>query len=605
MCGIVAVKDECTICDVIDGLKRLEYRGYDSCGIGYKAGGKIECIKSVGCPDNLRKMVDNDTAIKIAIGHNRWATHGKVTIDNSHPHFSGDGNFAIVHNGILENHADLKAGILRGVTFKSDTDSEVIAHLLSKNFNGNVWDSFKATIRMLKGSFAIVMINMYDDCVYFARCKSPLVIGKSATGFSIASDVSGLVHAESIAYVNDENIGYIDRKANIYDKNFKKCRVNYCKSSESNDICGKGEYSHYMIKEICEIPSRLQAIDAWISSHNLRLPKCIDSVKIIACGTSYHSGLVGKKYIEKIAGIPTECEIASEYIYNHHIVSPNTLGIFISQSGETAETINALNRARSEGMYTLAISNVMESSITVLADESIYTCAGSEICVASTKAYTNQVFALLKLSNIIRNVNLGNYTSTSETGASDLVTAEPRLTQDYLGISDDEYNKLFNVDISKIMCDVDGVVDILKGQNEILLIGRDYDFITVKEGALKIKEVTYTFTDAYPCGELKHGTLALIDENSVVLALCTDVGLAGKVSNAVHEIVSRGGKVVGFGSCVSLHECVGAIRLGEYHSLLMPMVAIIPFDILAYKLAIAKGLDPDKPRNLAKSVTVE
>lgn len=309
---------------------------------------------------------------------------------------------------------------------------------------------------------------------------------------------------------------------------------------------------------------------------------------------------MGKKYFEEVSGIPATCEIASEYIYNHHVTLSHTLGIFISQSGETADTISALKRAKSEGIFTLAITNVEGSTITSIADETIHLCAGSEICVASTKAYTSQVFALLKLSNIFKNLICGNYE-----GVGDYCRVEGKGSVDYLGIDNDEYEKLFHLDLSKMMCDLDSVVDVLTKKNEIILIGKDYDYITMKEAGLKIKEVTYSFTDVYPCGELKHGTLSLVDNDSIVLALTTNKSLSSKVNNAIHEVVSRGGRVIGFGDFCLHSGCEYVIPIHPLHRYLMPIISIIPFDILAYKLSVRRGINPDKPRNLAKSVTVE
>lgn len=600
MCGIVAFKGEMCLGEVLENLEKLEYRGYDSCGVGYKVGGKIECVKSVGNVSTLLNNISSDLKIDLAIGHTRWATHGIVSKNNSHPHMSSDGKFAIVHNGIVENYRELKSKHLRGVDFLSDTDSEVIAQLLMLNYRDDVWDAFKSAIGMLKGSFAIVMINEYDDKMYFARVGSPMVIGRGKYGYSIASDISGLGDIDNISYINDGSIGYIDKKCVVYDKNYNRYNINFCKHDGELFGSDRGEYEHYMLKEIYEIPTSLRLTAESIDSSKLRLPSDIRHIVIIGCGTSYHSGLVGKKYMEQIAGVPTICEIASEYIYDSHITMPGTLGIFISQSGETADTISALKRAKSDNVYTLAITNVYGSTITQLADEVVYLNAGVEICVASTKAYTSQVFALLKLSNVFRNILI-----SGENIKSSIATIDCLGLKDYLSIDESQYDKLYNFDIDSIMCEVMSVVDNLKDKRDILLIGKDYDFITAKEAGLKIKEVTYTFTDAYPCGELKHGTLSLIDDSSVVLAVCATNKLSDKVKNAVYEIKSRGGVVLGVSNASGDCDFDYTIRLPEFHRYLMPLVAVIPFDIIAYKLSVAKGINPDRPRNLAKSVTVE
>ncbi|MGN0961054.1 MAG: isomerizing glutamine--fructose-6-phosphate transaminase, partial [Christensenellales bacterium] len=467
-----------------------------------------------------------------------------------------------------------------------------------------VWKAFKTAICKLKGSFAIVMINSIDNNIYFARLHSPMVIGRKGDCYSIASDKNGLEDVDEIAYLNNESIGYIDKQINVYDKKFKKIKIDFCENSIAKGRVSKGEYSHFMLKEIFEIPSVLKETFNSITNAKFTLPKDIKNVLMVSCGTSYHSSLIGKKYIESLAKIPVECEIASEYIYNEHINLPNTLGIFISQSGETADTLSALKRAKSENIFTLAITNVENSSITKLADAVLYLNVGAEICVASTKAYTSQVFSLLLLTNILINNKNDRYVKNEfDKGLNSI---EPNRTIDYLGLSENDYNKLYNIDISKLECEVNKVACEIWTKQEMHLIGKDYDYITAMEGSLKIKEVSYIFTDAYPCGELKHGTLSLIDDNSIVIAITTNLQIWDKVRNSINEIISRGGKVIGITQFnMEYNGFYSKILIPELSYLLMPIVSIIPIDLLAYKISILRGVNPDKPRNLAKSVTVE
>ena len=612
MCGIMASKGRRSVEKVYEGLKKLEYRGYDSCGVACKQGKRISVYKTTGYIENLRKfeLEKNDSAL--SIGHTRWATHGSVTIENSHPHISMSGDFAVVHNGILENFEELKKDELSSYEFKSQTDSEVIPMLIEHYYEGNVWEAFEKAISKIRGSYAIVMINKYDDSLYFARRSSPLIISRSGSEYTIASDINGFKDKKYVYHAPDNCIGFIDDSVYIYDTNAQKTTVPVWKDySDISASVDKGEYPHYMLKEIMEIPRALRSTYDVISATEINLPRNIENIVIIACGTSYHSSLIGKKYIESISKIPCECIIASEFIYSDYLVKNNTLGIFISQSGETADTLTAIARAKELGIYTLAITNVRGSTITRVSDAVLYINVGAEICVASTKAYTSQVLSLLLLSNILLNVSNGNYAQSSSCDISsrmenDVILVEPSKTIDYLGGID--YKQLFDLDIFKVLRKVDDIALLFKESRDIHLIGKDYDYITSMEGSLKIKEVSYIFTDAYPCGELKHGTLSLIEEGSMVIAILTSDGiLLDKSKNAIHEIVSRGGKCVAISQFKkdTLREVVDAIEIPALHKWLMPIVSIIPIDLLAYRLSISKGINPDKPRNLAKSVTVE
>ncbi len=655
MCGIISIKGKNAVKKTISGLKKLEYRGYDSCGIAWK-NKKLNIKKSKGYISILEEKVKNIKS-ELTIGHTRWATHGVPSELNSHPHVSMDGKFMCVHNGIIENYKELKKQFLQGYEFYSDTDTEVIPNLVSKfykdlvncnssccnrrrnsKYSGECYGSkckcasycdgiltaFKMAIDQLKGSFAIVLINDYNDKIYFARHSSPMVISKTKD-MIICSDINGLDDKSNTFYLPDDTYGVLDNDFEVFDTNSNPIAIKYSnyKGGIENKLSG---YKHYMFKEIYEIPNAIELTKDALYGTSLTLPKNISQILFVSCGTSYHASLMAKKYIENFAHIPCECVIASEFVSSNNLIMPNTLGVFISQSGETADTLKSLEKAKSQGVYTLAITNVQNSHITLLADTTVLMRAGAEICVASTKAYTTQLFVLLQLTNYLINLQQGNFRIISEKiqskkqdkvsegviskantggGATELV--EVLSQQDCLGISSDDIANLTGLDISTIDKQLDNLVDKIYLHKQFHLIGKDYDYITAMEGSLKIKEISYIFTDAYPCGELKHGTLSLIDENSIVFVIMTERDLIAKTTNAIHEITSRGGNVV----CITqfddidLGDCYYVIHLPKLNQLFMPIVSIIPFHLISYKITTNLGLNPDKPRNLAKSVTVE
>lgn len=615
MCGIVSVKGKNATSKTIVSLKKLEYRGYDSCGIAYKSGG-LKCFKAKGYIANLEEKLPSNRS-KIAIGHTRWATHGKPNEINSHPHLSADGKFACVHNGIIENYKELKKSYLKDVKFLSDTDTEVIPNLVEYFYNlevklmgQNKLDyikiAFEKTIKLLKGSFAIAIINEYDDNIYFARHSSPLVLSSGEDNI-ICSDINGLMDKSKVFYLPDDTYGYLDNTFHVFDKNGTVIDIKY-NNYTSNMDSSLGNFPHYMLKEIYEIPSAISETYKHLRMSKFNLPKNISKILFVSCGTSYHSSLMAKKYIETHAKIPCECEIASEYLSNKNLVSPNILGVFISQSGETADTLKSLEKAKSQGVYTLAITNVENSHITHMADSTILMSAGAEICVASTKAYTTQLFVLIELANYLINVSKGNYKSNKvDFGNAETIRVTFSDTKKYLDYTSKDLAFLKNLDISKIDGALESLAEKIYTHKTFHLIGKDYDYVTAMEGSLKIKEISYIFTDAYPCGELKHGTLSLIDESSIVFVIMTERELISKTVNAIHEVTSRGGKVIVLTQFdnLDLSDCYHVIRLPKLHQLFMPIVSIIPFHLLSYKITTRLGLNPDKPRNLAKSVTVE
>lgn len=616
MCGIFAVKGSDAVSRVYEGLGKLEYRGYDSCGIGVLGDKGIELYRAVGYVENIANTGVLKCNSELAIGHTRWATNGGVSVSNCHPHKSASGRFAVVHNGIIENDKALKNNYLSKVEFSSETDTEVIVQLMDCFSEAlSVFEAFKQVVLRLEGSYALAIIEKDSDIIYFARKSSPLVVAKTGTGYELSSDINGFSDKSQIYYVPDNSIGYIDNKLVIYDNNFDIINFDWSDYSEEDIGISKGEYLHFMIKEIMEIPKSLKCTYENFISSEFVLPKVIARVLIIGCGTSYHSGLMGVKFIEKYSGIKSECLIASEFIYNDYLVESNTLAIFISQSGETADTLKALAKAKSLGMYTFAITNVVNSSITREADSFVYERVGAEICVASTKAYTSQVLILLLLSNVFININKGNYKPYKISRTSNIldcdciedegVRVSGNKAINYLPYEKGDLDKLWNINIVEIFRKVEDIIDVFNKASQVFLIGKDCDNITAKEGALKIKEVSYIFTDAYPCGELKHGTLALIEEGIIVLSIITRSDIVDKCLNAMREISSRGGKCIVISQFKALFMGYDKVDLPKLNELFMPIVSIIPIDLLAYKLSVSRGYNPDKPRNLAKSVTVE
>ena len=602
MCGIYAVKGEGAIGLAYSGLQKLEYRGYDSCGMGYIDKGEISVVKSVGYVKTLEDTGVLGKASDIVIAHTRWATTGGVTVSNSHPHISASGRYAIVHNGIIENYLELKEEYLLGVEFASETDTEVIAQLMDKFVvGGDIFSAFKRVVSLLQGSYAIVMIVADSDTMYIARSSSPMVVAKVDNTYMISSDINGFEDKRAIHYIPDNSIGYIGSELVLFDNNGNQMEYKWENYSTDNGVISKNGYPHYMIKEIMEIPSSLRRSYESFCSGVFKLPSRIEHILIVACGTSYHSGLMGAKYIEKYSGKKCECIIASEFIYNDYIVRENSLAIFISQSGETADTIKAIHKCRSLGIFTLSITNVIGSSISRISDSCIYEAVGPEICVASTKAYTSQVLMLLLLSNVFINIDQGNYRQVDN---GEYVYHDGNLTVNYLDFDTKHLEELFNLDISQMVQAVDSIIDNLYPSEQIFLIGKDFDYITAMEGALKIKEVSYIFTDDYPCGELKHGTLALIEDGRIVISIVTNSILKSKSMNSISEIVARGGKCILITNLSDMDNDI-IIQLPNLHQSLLPIISIIPIDIIAYRLATYKGYNPDKPRNLAKSVTVE
>jgi glucosamine--fructose-6-phosphate aminotransferase (isomerizing) len=610
MCGIVGyigVKNSLTI--LINGLKRLEYRGYDSAGVGYLKNEKINVVKAVGKVAELENKIESikDNAV-VGIAHTRWATHGKPTETNAHPHTNADNTVAVIHNGIIENYKELKLFLSSlGYEFKSETDTEVLAHLvdyfLKKELN--LFDAVRHSLLLVEGTYGIaVMYSKEPDKLVVARKGSPLVIGIGKDENFIASDVMALVnYTERVVYLGDNEIAQVTKDDVII-----KTITNHEISKEVKEIdltlddISKGDYPHYMLKEIFEQPNSL---DNSIKGRLLHdqgtaklgglepvLDRIVNAKRIIlcACGTSWHSALVGEYMIEQLAGIPVEVEYASEFRYRNPIIKNDDVIFFISQSGETADTLAALKEAKLHGALVLGICNVVGSSIARESDAGVYIHAGPEIGVASTKAFTSQlmVFALITLL-LARKNKLS-------------VREGQNIVNEILNLPDKINLILEQNDYIK------SIAEQFVNATNFLYLGRGYNFPVALEGALKLKEISYIHAEGYPAAEMKHGPIALIDENMPVVFVAPKDNIYDKIISNIEEVRARKGKIIVVttqddNKMDMLADCV--IKIPATLDFLMPILTVIPLQLLAYHIAVLKGLDVDQPRNLAKSVTVE
>ena len=607
MCGIVAYKGKLDAREVIiDGLEKLEYRGYDSAGIAVVNDKGIDLEKRAGKLINLEKALeDNPLEGQVGIGHIRWATHGAATDINSHPHLSNNGKIAVVHNGIIENYRQLKSELEKeGYTFKSSTDTEVIAVLIEKYYQGDILKACEIAKEKLLGSFACSVISADEpDRLIGMRVESPLVFGLMEDGFLMASDIPSLLkYTRDVIYL--ENGDLVDINADsytIYDENNREVPREIKTVEWSVDAASKDGYDHFMIKEINEEGSaidellRVNVKDNRVNFEEGSFEKDeianINKIYIVACGTAYHAGLVGKYAFEKIAKIPVICDIASEFRYNDPFIDENTLVILISQSGETADSLKALRLSKERGAKTLLITNTLASSMDREALKSIYCYAGPEIAVASTKAYITQVVNLyllaLDFSLKLARIDLSSYENILRE-----LKSLPKKVDEL--VKKDESIKEFANEI--------------KDSESLFYIGRSLDYATSIEAALKLKEVSYIHTEAFAAGELKHGTISLIEEGTPVIAIMTQENLLDKTLSNVEEVKSRGARVFSITSKDDLRirkVSEKNLILPETMDILYPILSVIPTQLMAYYTSIFKGIDVDKPRNLAKSVTVE
>ena len=626
MCGIIGYVGNKKASNIlIDGLLALEYRGYDSAGIATLENNEIKIMKDKG---RVKNILDLDGYDKLegtyGIAHTRWATHGKPSKENSHPHFDNSNTFAVVHNGIIENYNELRSFLTeKGYTFYSQTDTEVIPNLIHYYFT-NLKDSTKSNTdkileavasatKDLKGSYAIEVISpLMPDTIIVGRKDSPLVIGTKSDENYIASDIPALLTYTKDFYLLDDNELAVITKDSIsfYNNNLETYEKEIKNIEWDASAAEKNGYEDYMLKEIFEQPnsiretvgSRLKLNEPTNFSDLDIKPeylKNVNKIFIVACGTAMHAGLVGKVLLEKLCKIPTEVDIASEFRYRDPIIDNKTLCIYVSQSGETADTIAALKLSKSKGAKTLAISNVIGSSITREADYTIYTHAGPEIAVASTKAYTSQVVLFAVLA--IHFAELLGYSNSDITINADGDTIKLEdLKKDIIDLPKKLAIVLENTDLIKEFAD--------KAYNEkdMFFLGRGIDETVAKEGSLKLKEISYIHSEAYAAGELKHGPIALIDNGIHVISILTDPSLAKKSISNIQEVITRGAKtMVVTNQDLEGHTFDYVIKIPQVCPLISPILSVVPLQLLSYYISKNKGLDVDKPRNLAKSVTVE
>lgn len=609
MCGIVGyIGARQAKGVIIDGLSKLEYRGYDSAGICLVTEAKaLKCLKKKGRLSVLEEYLEgNTTEGQVGIGHTRWATHGAPSDENAHPHLNERETIGVVHNGIIENYMEIKEELIeQGYTFKSETDTEVVVHLLDSLYEGNLTEAVFKAVERFRGAYALAVVSsLHPDQLIAVRKESPLIVGVGKEEFFVASDIPAVLnYTRNVYYINNDevvvikgkNICIFDQDRNVVQKELKKIDWDI-------EAASKNGFDHFMLKEIYDQPGAIKDTlkrrldeegiikldDITISKEELQ---SLSKVYIVACGTAYHAGLVGKYAIEKLAAIPVEVAIASEFRYSEPFIDDKTLLIVVSQSGETADTLAAIKEARRYGARVLAITNVVGSSVARESDDVFYTWAGPEVSVASTKAYTAQLVAFYMLAL--------HFACTKQV------------------ISLERYRELIqniealSVGVEAILEQKETIREIAKQIKETksaFYLGRGLDYATAQEAALKLKEISYIHTEAFAAGELKHGTIALIEEGVPVLSIVTQQKLEEKMISNMKEVKARGAKVIavakeGHKSIAKVADQVIYIPVAE--DILMPILSVIPTQLMAYYASVEKGNDVDKPRNLAKSVTVE
>jgi len=601
MCGIVGYTgNKSAITPVIDGLRRLEYRGYDSAGIAIPTefGKPLYVRKRSGKLKNLEEALEKTPKTNSGIGHTRWATHGGPTDENAHPHLDNEGNLALIHNGIIENYEQLRVELeKRGHVFKSETDTESVVHLLSearKENNGNLAAAMRQVCKQLRGSFTLLAIHSDDPThIVGARRNSPLVVGIGNGENFLASDVSAFItHTKrALELGQDQVVEITPETVTVTDLDGKVVNGKEFEISWDASAAERGGYPHFMLKEIYEQPKAISdTLIGRLSGLDLKIKfKKINKIVIIACGTAYNAGLVGKYAIEKWGNIPVDVELASEYRYREPSLNKNTLVIPISQSGETMDTLMALRYAKSKGAKILSVCNTNGSTIARESDSVLYTHAGPEIAVASTKAFATQLVAMYLIGiEIARNLKT--------------------LKKEELDLICDELSTLPGK-VEQILETVEPLRETtrkFKSATSVLFLGRDVGYPTALEGALKLKELAYMHAEGFAGGELKHGPIALIDEGTPVVAVMPSetTVLSEKMSSNIQEVKARGAVVL----AISEFEFLGAdhlIRIPKINPLMQPVLAVVPLQVIAYEMAVIRGNDVDQPRNLAKSVTVE
>ncbi|MDQ6771289.1 MAG: glutamine--fructose-6-phosphate transaminase (isomerizing) [Gemmatimonadota bacterium] len=608
MCGIIGyIGTRGATPLLLEGLKRMEYRGYDSAGVAVMNGAGVETRKAAGKISELeRALAASPVAGEMGIGHTRWATHGVPNECNAHPHIDCKGNIAVVHNGIIENSGTLKRGLeARGHKFASDTDTEVIAHLIEEAFDGNLEDAVIEALWQIEGTYGIAVVSSKDrNKIVAARKGSPLLIGLGDGEYYVASDVSAiLAQTREVVYLDDGDVAVLTRDGyTVLNQRAQQLERRVSKIDWDLDQIERGGFDHFMLKEIFEQPATVEncmrgrlLLDQGTSKLggvNMTDEELLkfDNILITACGTSWHSALIGEHMLENLARIPVEVEYASELRYRNPIVTDKTLCIVISQSGETADTLAAMREAKSRGARTYGIVNVVGSTIARESDGGIYVHAGPEIGVASTKAFTSQVIALLLFT--LKLARLRNLSMVDGRDIIEEMLKLPSKIQDILDRAPE----------------IEKIAEEFKNAQNFLYLGRGYSFPTALEGALKLKEISYIHAEGYPAAEMKHGPIALIDEKMPVLFITPHDSVFDKVVSNVQEVKARGGRVVAITTRdeeVLDGKLDYEFRIPETKDMLTPVLASVPLQLLAYYIAVKRGANVDQPRNLAKSVTVE
>ncbi|MBC8533855.1 glutamine--fructose-6-phosphate transaminase (isomerizing) [Yeguia hominis] len=608
MCGIVGyIGYEEAAPLLIRGLQKLEYRGYDSAGVAVYDGTAVQVVKTKGRLQVLKDLTQDGATLPgtVGIGHTRWATHGAPSDINSHPQVSGSGRFAVVHNGIIENYMELKTFLMKnGVHFASETDTEVVAQLIDYYYHGDVLDAIVKTIAKVKGSYALgIICEENPDRLYAVRKDSPLIVGLGEGENFIASDIPAILSKTRDIYrLGDNEIAVLSRSdVRVYNQNKEQVEKEPVHIDWDVSAAEKGGYEHFMFKEIMEQPKAVHDTiaprirDGKIVLDSISLTaedvQKIRRICILACGSAWHVGMVAKYILEELTRIPVEVDIASEFRYRNPIVDSSTLVLVISQSGETADTLAAMREAKRLGARTLSIVNVVGSSIANDSDDVIYTWAGPEIAVATTKAYSTQL-AVVYLISIYLAEKLGTVSQAEYDG----------YVQALLKLPDQIEKTLENKE------KIQYFASQCFNAKDIFFIGRNLDYAMSLEGSLKLKEISYIHSEAYAAGELKHGTISLIEDGTLVVALATYQKLYEKMMSNVKEVKARGAVVLGLtteGNTEFEKQTDYVIKVPEVCEMMMPSLAVVPLQLFAYYIASMKGCDIDKPRNLAKSVTVE
>ena len=608
MCGIIGyIGSRGATPLLLEGLKRMEYRGYDSAGVAVMNGSGVETRKAAGKISELeRALATSPVSGDLGIGHTRWATHGAPNECNAHPHIDCKGNIAVVHNGIIENSGTLKKELIaHGHTFVSETDTEVIAHLIEEAFDGNLEDAVIEALWQIEGTYGIAVVSSKDrNKIVAARKGSPLLIGLGDGEYYVASDVSAiLAQTREVVYLDDGDVAVLTRDGyTVLNQRAQQLERGVSKIDWDLDQIERGGFDHFMLKEIFEQPATVENCmrgrllrdqgTSKLGGLNMTDEELLkfDNILITACGTSWHSALIGEHMLESLARIPVEVEYASELRYRNPIVTDKTLCIVISQSGETADTLAAMREAKARGARTYGIVNVVGSTIARESDGGIYVHAGPEIGVASTKAFTSQVVALLLFT-----LKLARLRNLSMVDGKEIIEEMLTLPSKIQSILDRAG-------------EMETIAEEFKNAQNFLYLGRGYSFPTALEGALKLKEISYIHAEGYPAAEMKHGPIALIDENMPVLFITPHDSVFDKVVSNVQEVKARGGRVIAITTRDEevLHGKLDyEFRIPETKDMLTPVLACVPLQLLAYYIAVKRGANVDQPRNLAKSVTVE